>query len=305
MTDPTLYAVALADPGAFFSQRAHPFVAVLSGTLRRRDEVEIISADGTVRRATIESVPRRSLSAVDPDGQITFLDLSREDVTAGDIIRSPGLKTPPLAMSGETGLRRLGLLHSVKKARRTGFTTSYAKLLCRLPDDAVVLFLEKSVRDALSADRPAHNVKTAFEKAALLHEAVGLPEDGDRLRLAAAALLEGRPLGWTLPALPPGVAAGMATENGAKGPGWTLYEKLQSIHPEDKRELAAEGEALRRDLQQRGRAVALGWCGKCKGVVQLTPDLRCPQGHEQIKDVRVVVPSEVARTEHCLHRRHR
>lgn len=305
MTDSSLYAVALADPGAFFSQRAHPFVAVLSGVLRRRDEVEIVSADGTVRRATVESVPKRSLSALDPDGQITFADLSREDLAAGDIIRSPGLKAPPLSLSGEAGLRRLGLLHSVKAARKTGFTTSYAKLIRGLPDDAVVLFLEKAVRDALWPERSPHNVKTAFEKAALLHEAVGLPEDGDRLRLAAAALLEGRPLGWTLLALPPGVAAGMATENGVKGPGWTLHEKLQSVYSEDKLELATEGEALRQDLQQHGRAIAMGWCGKCKAVVHLSLNLRCPLGHEQIKDLRVVVPSEAGQTEQWLERRHR
>lgn len=305
MTDPTLYAVALADPGAFFSQRAHPFVAVLSGALRRHDEVEIVCADGTARRATVESVPGKSLTAIDPDGQITFADVNREELAAGDIIRSPGLRTPPLSLDGEAGLRRLGLMHSVKAARKAGFTTSYAKLIARLPDDAVVLFLEKAVRDALRPPKSPHNIRTAFEKAALLHEAIGLAEDGDRLRLAAALLLEGRPLGWTLLALPPGVAAGITTENSARGPGWALHEMLETVSATYKRELATEGEALRRDLQQRGRAIAMGWCGKCKDVVHLSLNLRCAQGHEQVKDMRVVVPSEVAQTEQWLRRRHR
>jgi hypothetical protein len=311
MTDPILYAVALADPGALYSPRAHPFVAVVCGVLHANDAVEIVRADGTTRLATIKSLPGRCLTSADPDGQITFADLAREDLAPGDGIRAPGLKTPPLSLDGPGAVQRLHLLHSVKAARKDGFATGYAPLISHLPDEVVVLFLEKVVRDALRPPRSPYNIRTAFDKAARLYEAVWLPEDGDRLRLAAAALLEGRPLGWDLMALTSAVLGGTTGEQSAESAQQALdtlsemaREKLTRVSALDRREFAAEGEAIRQDLQQRGRAIALGWCSRCKEVVRLNPNLRCAKGHEQITDIRVVTPSEAEETERSLRRRH-
>ncbi|MCK4692934.1 MAG: hypothetical protein KAT23_04855, partial [Anaerolineales bacterium] len=54
------------------------------------------------------------------------------------------------------------------------------------------------------------------------------------------------------------------------------------------------GKEERKELVAAGRAIALGYCSKCGGVVELNPDLRCPD-HTSTKPkaVRVVLPDEV------------
>jgi hypothetical protein len=82
--------------------------------------------------------------------------------------------------------------------------------------------------------------------------------------------------------------------------GWEASSARSRAIPE----LKAQGEAIRRELEEQGRAVGLSWCSKCKDVVRLSHALRCPQGHGRVKDVCVVVPSQVAETEQFLRRRH-
>ena len=57
---------------------------------------------------------------------------------------------------------------------------------------------------------------------------------------------------------------------------------------------AGAGDQDRKKLVAAGRAKALGYCSKCGGVVELNPDLRCPD-HTSTKPkaVRVVLPDEV------------
>lgn len=57
---------------------------------------------------------------------------------------------------------------------------------------------------------------------------------------------------------------------------------------------AGAGDQDRKKLVAAGRAKALGYCSKCGGVVELNPDLRCPD-HTSAKPkaVRVVLPDEV------------
>ena len=57
---------------------------------------------------------------------------------------------------------------------------------------------------------------------------------------------------------------------------------------------AGAGDQDRKKLVAAGRAIALGYCSKCGGVVELNPDLRCPD-HTSTKPkaVRVVLPDEV------------
>lgn len=54
------------------------------------------------------------------------------------------------------------------------------------------------------------------------------------------------------------------------------------------------GKEERKELVAAGRAIALGYCSKCGGVVELNPDLGCPD-HTSTKPkaVRVVLPDEV------------
>jgi hypothetical protein len=205
----------------------------------------------------------------------------------------------------------VALLHTVKTARKRGFFTPSAVLVRHLPDEAVVLFLEKAVRDALRPPKSAHNIRTGFEKAAHLYDAIERTEDGDRLRLAASALLEGRPLGWDLMSLASAALGGTIAEQAVQASRETLAalsrtcaEKLGRLADADRDELRAEGEAIRHHLQQQERAVALGWCSRCKDVVHLSPTLRCRKGQHPIKDCTVVVPSEVAQTRQALGWRH-
>ena len=57
---------------------------------------------------------------------------------------------------------------------------------------------------------------------------------------------------------------------------------------------AGAGDQDRKKLVAAGRAKALGYCSKCGGVVELNPDLRCPD-HPSTKPkaMRVVLPDEV------------
>jgi hypothetical protein len=312
MTDPKFFAVTLADPGALPSPRAHPFVAVVSGSLRGGDEVEIVRSGEATRLATVSSVPNRVIASGDPDGQITFADLDRDELSPGDALRVPGLKAPPLSLEDSSGLPRLALLHAIKAARKQGFSTPYATLIRSLPDEAVVLYLEKAVRDALRPPRSAHNIRAAFDKAAHLQDAVGLFEEGDRLRLGASALLEGRPLGWDLMSLAVTALRGTMVPEPIKTARETLLTlsqaagmRLAQVTALERHELMEEGGVIREHLQQRGRAVALGWCNQCKTVVHLTPHLHCPKGHDHIKECAVVVPSEMVQAEQSLRRRHK
>ena len=316
ITDPTLYALALSEAGALYSRRACRFAAVLSGVLRKNDVVEIVHLDGRARTARVTSVPGKVLSARDPNGQIAFSDLDRKDLSRGDIIRAPGLGTPPLSLRKWGGLQRLSLLHAVRSARKSGFDPVYAGLLCHLPyhlpDEALVLFLEKAVREALRSVDSPHNIRTAFEEAALLYDAIRRPEDADRLRLAAASLLEGRAVSWTLTNLNSPVVAEMATtpttrkeKVTADETAWPLQMAPEEMPPHEKRHLRVQGRSIRQRLQEEGRAIATGWCPACKSVTRLDGELRCPRGHEHIKDAHVIVASEAQEHEEYLWRRYR
>jgi hypothetical protein len=137
--------------------------------------------------------------------------------------------------------------------------------------------------------------------AAAALETIGLARDADRLRVTAAAALEG------LGVAPSSATLADAAELGAlavtdasdriadqaKGIGALLdLDFLEGFASGYRGACESAGRTLRLSLMADERAVALGWCRKCRGVARLDAELKCPQHHKKGQGVILAVPDD-------------
>jgi hypothetical protein len=185
--------------------------------------------------------------------------------------------------------------------------------LARLPDEAIILLVEKRLRDALTPGQKIFDMQWSLELAAALYDAIGLHEHADRLRLVEAAALEGNRVGGLGRALAAAAATGAlaasqsATHaaNVAMPAGVALgIEMGEGFAIGWQKGLAGMGKAIREPLQESGQAVAVGWCKKCGDVVTLDKHLRCTRNGKRVEDPIVVVPSDLQDAEAMVREKH-
>jgi uncharacterized membrane protein YgcG len=332
---PGFYAIAGHVLTAAFSKEASSIVVdVLSGAVRRGDRVELIREDGSAVTVVTRGVEKA------PDGsQLLRLESPRplkEALGSVDVVRTPGLQAPPLPPDpAQAAVSRL--VEPVRASRQAGFPIppgpwwtpgqeragqALSHRLARLPDEAVVLIVQKRLEAALAHHKDFDKLKDDCEAAAEHLWAIGLQEDGDRLVLAVAAALQGHEVGPSTRALASLVATGVvALEHSvekaafrAEGVAWALgIEMGDGFAVGYGGGTSTAGQRLEGWLVGAGRAVVLAWCDRCRDVVQLRPqasgstaigDLRCPADGRKGKDPLIVVPSDVAWVEQAVRSRH-
>jgi len=312
--DQVLRAVVLRSGHVPLGKRAQPLVAVLSGAIATGDELDIACRDGVTRRARVHGVPGGRITPSDPDSLVALDGMSPDAVGPGDPVGRPGDVAPPLSTAGPAGAARAVLLHAAQWARGRGFGGPAAELLARLPDDAVVLFVERRLRAALGRHANPHAMLDAFQDAAAALEAIGLAEDADRLRLTAAAALEGHMVAPTVRALAKAAAVGSlevadavdAVSGGVETAGSLLgLDVGEGFAVGFQGGYTVMGEQVRTSLLAAGRAVSLGWCGRCRDVAVLDQRLRCVADGKRAHDVVTVVPADVEITRAALRARRR
>jgi hypothetical protein len=307
------------------------FVDVLAGTIRRGDPVELVRPDGStvlvVGKTLREGLGQSVLDLDDPHP-------AKEALGAVEIARTPGLRSPSLS-SGDTAAGVASLVEAARSARAAGFHEDQAHplkpvftvtpaaicaLMRQLPDEAVALLVLKRVRHALSRHANPADTMPACQVAAMHLGAIGLREDGDRLLLAASAAIQGRKADPALQAAAAVVATGMVAMNqasetaGALGQraAWALgLEMGDAFAMSFQRSFAVQGEEMETLLLQAGRAVGVGWCKRCRDVVQLrvgrsgltsSRELRCPNDDQKVGDATIVVPADAPATQETLRR---
>jgi hypothetical protein len=286
-------ATAIAGTGTFYAlvQSLHAgvfssgvkclFVEVLAGSVQRGEAVEVVRRDGSVRPL----VARELRSGV---GAQMVLDLedphpAKADVEGAAIVRARGLEAPRLpADAGAPGTERL--LETVRAARALGFPTDWAtpvrplgtpkpeelcELLRMLPDEAVVLLVQKRVRDATAPHDNPFAIMGDVERAAMLLDAIGLSQDGDRLLLSASAAVQGHKasvaLRATVTAGAMGVLSAEAISKSALGigqrAGWALgIEMGDAFAKAFASNVAVGGEVVEAALLEANRATGVAWC---------------------------------------------
>jgi hypothetical protein len=314
--------------GLFSKNVSCLFVDVLSGTVERGDQVELLRPDGSVRgvvaRELRESLGQAVLDLADPHP-------TKSDLGTVTIARTPGLLTPPLPRERAADVERL--LGSVRATRALGFPVEQAQpikpvagltpeqlcaLLVGLPDEAVVLLVQKRIRVALGKHGNPFEIIPDAERAAMHLAMIGLPEDGDRLLLAAAAIVQGHKAGVALRA---GASAGamgvLASENVVgsaldlgKRVGWAIGIEMGDAFAKGfESSVKAGGEAIEKLLLEAGRAVGVGWCKGCHDVVQLRlgrsgltgwPELRCPADNKKADEPVLIVPADALAVQQAL-----
>lgn len=311
MADEPLFAVVIRSGNITFRKRAQPLVAVLSGILSDQDEIEVVGSDELVRPAHVHAIPGGRLSPADKDTLVT-LDGLAGSIAPGDVMRRHDEGALALPVSGPAARARATMLQAVQWARAGGLTGPTAEVFARLPDEAVVLFTERRLRHSLARHTSPYAMRDDFEDAAAALETIGLPVDADRLRLTAAAALEGHAVAPSIRALADAASVGSLVVSDAVdtvtghagiagralnldvGEGFALgFQQGYTVM----------GEEIRTRLQAAGRAVALGWCPRCRDVVRLDERLRCAHDGKRARDVVVAVPDDVTVTVAELRRR--
>lgn len=326
----SFYALVQSAHTGVFSKDVHClFVEVLAGAVQRGDAVEVTRADGSV----VPVIARELRSGV---GQQVVLDLEKPHPTKVDlegaaVARSRGLVSPALPFEGGPGVERL--LEAVRAARAQDFPEAWAtpvrplgppkpEALCAqlrtLPDEAVVLLVQKRVRDATAAHDNPFGIMGDVEHAAMLLDAIGLTEDGDRLLLSASAAVQGHKASAALRATATFGALGVlsteaiaksATDIGQRA-GWAMgIEMGDAFARSFASSVAAGGEVVEAALLAANRASGVAWCKRCHDVVQLTfgkstwtgsPELRCPGCNHKIDNPFLVVPADAAPLQEAL-----
>lgn len=315
--------------GLFSSDVNCLFVEVLAGSVKRGEAVEVLRADGSV----MPVVARELRSGV---GEQMVLDLekphpAKADLEGAELVRSSGLVSPALPADGAPGLTRL--LEAVRAARAQGFPEAWAtpvrplgipkpEALCAqlrmLPDEAVVLLVQKRVRDATGPHGNPFSIMGDVERAAMLLDAIGLPEDGDRLLLSASAAVQGHKASAALKATATFGAMGvLSTEAISKSAldigrraGWAMgIEMGDAFASAFASNVAVGGEVVEAALLEADRATGVAWCKRCHDVVQLvfgkstwtaSPELRCPGCNHKIDNPFLVVPADAAALQESL-----
>lgn len=313
--------------GLFSSSVPCLFVEVLAGTVGRGEPVELVRRDGSVMplvtRGLRKGVGQLVLDLEDPHP-------AKSDVEDAALVRTAGLEAPPLP-DGGPGVDRL--LQAVRAARARGFPADWAKpvrkldsptpeALCGqlriLPDEAVVLLVQKRVRDATAAHDNPFMIMGDIERAAMLLDAIGLAEDGDRLLLSASAAVQGHKASAALRATATAGAMGvLSTEAISKSAldigrraGWALgIEMGDTFARAFQSNVAVGGEVVEAALLEAGRAIGVAYCKRCHEVVQLrygkstwtaSPELRCPGCDHKIDHPFLVVPADATGFQHAL-----
>jgi hypothetical protein len=156
------------------------------------------------------------------------------------------------------------------------------------------------------------------QTAAVYLAAIGLPEDGDRLLLVAAAAVQGHKSSAGLRAAASAGAMGvLATENVSasalgigKNIGWALGIEMGDAFARGfESSVKTGGEDIETLLLEAGRAAGVGWCKGCHDVVELrfgrsgftgSRELRCPVDNKKADEPMIVVPADVAGVREAL-----
>jgi Zn finger protein HypA/HybF involved in hydrogenase expression len=306
------------------------FVEVLAGSVGRGDAVEVVRRDGSTLTLAAHEL-RHGL-----DSQLV-LDLekphpSKADVEGAEIVRTPGAIAPDLPVDGGPGVERL--VEAVRAARAQGFPIDWAKPvrpqavatkpeeLCgqlrRLPDEAIVLLVQKRIRDATAEHANPFGIMGDVERAAMLLDAIGLSEDGDRLLLSASAAVQGHKASAALRASATAAAIGVLSSEqisraalgiGQKA-GWAIgIEMGDAFARAFASNVAVGGEVVETALLEANRATGVAWCKRCHDIVQLrftksgltgSTQLRCPGCDHKIDDPFLVVPADAAELQQTL-----
>jgi hypothetical protein len=332
MTAPSgsFYALVQSVHSGMFSSDVNClFVEVLAGSVTRGEPVEVLRSDGSV----VPVIARELRSGVAPQ---MVLDLekphpAKSDLEGAAVAHARGLAAPRLPVDGGPGLDRL--LEAVREARRQDFPTAWAtpvrplgvpkpEALCEqlrmLPDEAIALLVQKRVKDATAPHGNPFAIMGDVERAAMLLDAIGLPEDGDRLLLSASAAVQGHKASAALRATATFGAMGvLSTEAIAKSAldigqraGWAMgIEMGDAFARSFASSVAAGGEVVEAALLTANRATGVAWCKRCHDVVQLifgkstwtaSPELRCPGCNHKIDNPFLVVPADAAALQETL-----
>lgn len=307
--EPLLAVVVRAGGHAPFSKRAAPLVSVLSGVLAPGDDVEIVRRSGAPASARVHSVTGGAAAADDEDRMIGLDGPAPEDLSVGDVLRRPGEAAPALAMTGTVAPARSRLLGQIRWVRFGTLEGPDAETFALLSDEGVVLFVERRLRRALGVHTSPFAMEVELLAAAGALETIGLVTDANRVRVTAAAALEGlgvAPSSATLAnaaelgALAVTDASDRITDQ-AKGIGALLdLDILEGFASGYRGACEAAGQRLRLSLMEEGHAVALGWCRKCRGVARLDAELKCPLHHKKGQDVILALPEDAVPAEAWL-----
>jgi hypothetical protein len=299
-------------------------VEVLAGSVPRGSQVELLHPDGTptmvVARELREGLGQMVLDLADPHPPKSLI----ADVT---VARTPGLAAPRLPVEDRDTLERL--LDSVRASRTRGFPADQVQpvkpvigltpeWLCghlrALPDDAVALLVHRRVRKAMGHHGNPFEIVPDAQTAAMYLAAIGLPEDGDRLLLIAAAAVQGHKSGASLRAAASVGAMGvLATENVVgtsldlgRRVGFAIGIEMGDAFAKGfEGSVKAAGEEMETLLLAAGRAVGVGWCKGCRDVVELkfgrsgltgSRELRCPNDNKKADDPLLVCPTDAPST---------
>lgn len=295
-----------------FSKRAAPCVAVLSGLLTRGDTVEMLDEVGAVTTARVHGVLDGRLSASDDDRVVSLDGVTADEVRLGHVIRRAGEPAPTLPATDPHAATRARLLEVVRWARAGALNGPDADVLALLTDEEVVLFVERRLRRALDRHTSPFTLRDDLERAAAAFQTIGLRVDADRLRVAAAAALEGLGVAPSSPTLAEVARLGTLTTSDAadsvtahgKGIGAVLdLDVLEGLASGYGQAAESAGRDIRVNLQSEGRAVALGWCPHCRDAVPLDARLRCVDDGKKARDVVLVVPEDLPMTQARLRTR--
>lgn len=303
------YALTTSVDVGLLSKRVNEVrVEVLAGSVAQGDTVELVRVDGSGMEVLVRGlranpfVPTRaSLLLKDPRPL-------RTEVGELDVARTPGLAAPQLSLADEASGAHLSA--AVRAARLTGFAaesrvrppvlaffleaTAMRERFRRLPDAAVVLLVLKRIRSALAPHAKSDELLMAFGAAADCLEAIGLLEDADRYLLAASGALRAAAEG----AQPGSVPSAVGSLLGG-GAAWDVGARWAA-----RSDMLGEVRKIEAPLLRSGRAVAIGWCKRCRAPVTLDAKQRCTSDGRKPDEIAVVVPSDIDITKEDLRRRH-
>lgn len=296
MSDPLFVAVV----SAVKETRKGPkvWLQVIRGSLSDGDVVEVVHADTTSERRPFIDVGKHpvtseSYAGIVAGGGAGPFRQEGADGSAfrvGDLLRAPD--GPPVEIDPDSELNR-----EIAAARRGGRLHAFQHM-----DNATIgLHIQWLMGQALHSSKGLTTASGSYIALAKVLANYGLQTQADRANLIASAVLEGYEPGATvkgLASLGAGVlnavsfstpmlvgALGMAMEEG--------YAFAASF----RKSVAVQGAAIRSEIMDSRRGVALGWCKKCGDVVPLDTKLRCTTCHKESSSYRAVVTEDRDRAE--------
>lgn len=294
MTDPML--VALVSQVHETRKGPKVWLQVLRGTLTETDEVEVLHGDGTVGRMRFVDVGKRPVTAeafvgvgqIGGAGPFKEAGAPEGSYCVGDLVRAPDGVPVGLDPSSPVAAE-------IAVARSAGRNTAAR----HLSDAVVALHIHWTIAVAVKHSTGTSAAGAAFQSVAKVLAGYGLDEQADRALLLAAAVLEGsdpRPTMRGLARLSTGVA-GLPTTFALPALVSTLgfgTEAGSQFKRSYTKAIATQGVLLRDPLLREGRAVALGWCKKCRDVTRLDVKVKCERCGKHCEEYGIVVPGDAA-----------